>query len=239
MAGAGWEDRLLRGVGSALRARREAADLSRRELAERSGVSERFIAQIEAGRGNASLLRLAELARALGVPLAEWVSLAPPAGHAGRRVALLGLRGAGKSTVGPRLARRLRLPFLELDHLAEEAAGLPLAQVFEIHGEPHFRVLEREVLEGLLAGRRGFVLATGGGIVGEPATWRLLEAGCRTVWLRARPEDHYERVLAQGDRRPMAQRPRAMAELRALLEAREALYARAELVVDTSGVTPQ
>jgi XRE family aerobic/anaerobic benzoate catabolism transcriptional regulator len=125
---------------------------------------------------------------------------------------------------------------VELDALIEEAAGLPVPQVFEIHGEPYFRRLERETLRRFLAGAGPFILATGGGLVTEPETFTLLQESCTTVWLSARPEDHYNRVLAQGDERPMAGNPHAMAELHALLAARRPLYARAELSVDTSAV---
>jgi XRE family aerobic/anaerobic benzoate catabolism transcriptional regulator len=214
--------------------------VSRRALSERSGVSERFLAQIESGHGNVSLLRLEDLAQALEVPL-ERLLAAPQAAHAGPspgpRVALIGLRGAGKSTIGRRLARRLKVPFVELDARVEEAAGMPAGQIFELHGERYFRRLEREVLSRHISAGRPCVLAAGGGLVTNPETYALLRASFTTVWLSAEPEDHYRRVLAQGDGRPMAGNPDAMAELRALLVARRPLYEMANLSVDTSRVS--
>ena len=222
---------LLARVGRSVRETRRGRRLARSGLAVLSGVSERFIARIESGTGNVSLVRLNDLARALAVPLVSLVASAPADG--GPRVALVGLRGAGKSTLGPPLARALGVPFRELDALIEEAAGLPLGQIFEIHGERYFRRLEREVLARLIASGPA-VIATGGGLVTDPETWALVRATCTTVWLSAAPEDHYARVLAQGDRRPMAGKTDAMAELKALLTARRPLYGMADLSVDTS-----
>jgi XRE family transcriptional regulator, aerobic/anaerobic benzoate catabolism transcriptional regulator len=226
---------LLRRVGGAVRHWRSRRGLSRRALEEASGVSTRFLAQLEAGTGNISLRRLDDLARALEVPVVQL--LEGPREADARRVALVGLRGAGKSTIGPLLAERLGLPFLELDALIEEAAGLPMPQIFEIHGESYFRRLERETLRRHLGEPAAAVLATGGGLVTEPETYALLRERCRTVWLAAAPEDHYHRVLDQGDERPMAGNPHAMAELRALLDARRPLYAQAGLTVDTSSLS--
>jgi XRE family transcriptional regulator, aerobic/anaerobic benzoate catabolism transcriptional regulator len=151
-------------------------------------------------------------------------------------VALLGLRGAGKSTIGPKLAVRLGLRFVELDQAIEQAAGLSLAEIFVLHGESYYRRLERETVTALLADGTGMVLATGGGIVNDSQTYKLLRRRAVTVWLKARPEDHWNRVIQQGDQRPMAQHPHAMSELRALLTARERLYSEAEHVLDTSRV---
>ena len=223
---------LLRQLAESIRERRRRRGLSRRDLADASGVSIRFLADIEAGKGNPSLRRTDDLARALGLSVAAL--LTPPARPRSERIALLGLRGAGKTTVGRALARHLGRPFVELDARIEVAAGLSLAQIFEIHGEQYFHRMEREVLVRFLAEERSAVLATGGGLVMEQESFDLLRAGCVTVWLRARPGDHYNRVLAQGDRRPMADNPHAMAELRELLARREPLYSRADLSVDTS-----
>ena len=228
---AGGSDLLCR-LGHAVRQSRQAAGFSRRALSERSGVSTRYLAQLEAGLGNISLLRLEDLSRALDVPLLHLLSA--PTGPARTRIALLGLRGAGKSTIGLVLAKRLRIPFIEIDALIEEAAGLSLGQIFELHGERYFRGLEKETLERFLAGGKPGVLATGGGLVTDPDTYALLRATCTTIWLSARAEDHYARVLAQGDRRPMADHPQARAELRALLASRRALYELANLRIDTS-----
>jgi XRE family aerobic/anaerobic benzoate catabolism transcriptional regulator len=128
----------------------------------------------------------------------------------------------------------LRVPFVELDRKIEQAADMPLNELFEIHGEEHYRRLERETLATLLADPRPMVLATGGGIVTAPDTYAMLRASAVTIWLRASPEDHWNRVVAQGDRRPMADHPQAMADLRALLNAREPLYATAQHTVDTT-----
>ncbi len=224
----------LASVGAAVRAQRERKGWSRRELAEHSGVSERFLAQLELGDGNISLRRFAEVAHSLGTtPSALLASADAPADA--RPIALLGVRGAGKSSVGQALAKRLDCAFIELDQRIEEAAGLPLGEVFALHGEAYYRRVEREVLAQLLADRQMFVLATGGSIVNDPTNYALLRSRCQTIWLRARPEDHWNRVVAQGDQRPMRENPHAFAELRALLAAREKLYARADHTVDTAG----
>src|SRR5215475_2941929 len=149
-------------------------------------------------------------------------------------IALIGLRGAGKSTIGPKLAARLSLRFVELDAAIERAAGLTLSEIFQIHGESYYRRIERETLMGLLSDGDGMVVATGGSIVNDKETYKLLRRRAVTVWLKARPEDHWNRVIQQGDQRPMAQHPHAMSELRALLAARERLYAEAEHVIDTA-----
>lgn len=265
-------DDLLRNVGTQVRQAREARGESRTALAGRSGLSLRFLAELESGTANISLLRLHEVAQALGLDLpallgAATGSASQPAPErrdleallaprspaelreirdwlgarfgTGRplRVALLGLRGAGKSTVGRRLARALGVPFFELDALIEAAAGLPLAQIFELQGEAYYRRLERVTLEKFLEEHPAAVLATGGGVVTEPETYALLRRGCTTVWLRADPELHWRRVVQQGDRRPMQNNPAAMQELRALLAARTPLYAQAHVTLDTSRTT--
>jgi XRE family transcriptional regulator, aerobic/anaerobic benzoate catabolism transcriptional regulator len=254
---------LLSSVGAVVRRMREESGLSRRALSEKSGVSERFLADLEAGTGNISLARLDEVARALGTTAGALLKEAegrPPqqasallAGlsreelHEAERwlrarfgqgigplVALVGLRGAGKSTIGRALAEKLAVPFFELDALVEEAAGLSLAGIFSLHGEAYYRRLAREVLTRFLAENETGVLATGGGLVLDKEAWKLLQKRCRTVWLQATPDDHWQRVLAQGDQRPSAASPHARDELRALLKAREPLYAQAEIAVDTS-----
>jgi len=225
-------------VGAAVRSHRERRGWSRRELAAHCGVSERFLAQLETGDGNISLRRFADVAHALGTTPSVLLAAADaPAGT--QPIALLGVRGAGKSAVGEALARKLGVPFVELDQQIEDAAGLPLAEVFAVHGEAYYRRLEREVLTHLLAAPSPMVLATGGSIVNDPTNFALLRARCTTVWLRATPEDHWNRVVAQGDTRPMAGDPtsaHAFAELRALMTARAKLYARAAHTVDTSGL---
>lgn len=226
---------ILELVGQRVRAARAARQWTIRELAERSGVSVRFLVQLESGRGNISVKRLADLARAFTIPTAELLTDTYP--DAPRVVALLGLRGAGKTTIGRQLARRLRVRFVELDRQIEKAADMSLAELFSLYGEDYYRRLERETLAQVLAEKRSMVLATGGGIVESPDTYALLNKSAVTVWLRAEPEDHWNRVVRQGDRRPMADHPQAMADLRALLAAREPLYAGADHTVNTSGRT--
>jgi len=224
----------LESVGRAVRSQRERRGWSRRELASQSGVSERFLAQLETGDGNISLLRFASVSHALGTTPSVLLAAADAPTDA-RPIALLGLRGAGKSAVGAALAKKLGLSFVELDQRIEDAAGLPLGEVFALHGEAYYRRIEREVLAQLLAAPSPLVLATGGSIVNDPTNFALLRTRCQTIWLRARPEDHWNRVVAQGDQRPMAENPHAFAELRALLAAREKLYARADHTIDTAG----
>ena len=223
---------MLASVGAAVRRLREARGWTRRELARESGLSERFLADLEAGQGNISVARLQDLAGALGTSAGELLMSAQPAS---RVVALLGLRGAGKSTIGRALATKLRAPFVELDALVEKEAGLSLGALFSLHGEAYYRRLAREVLARFVGAQRGgAVIATGGGIVTDKESLELLLRRCRTVWLQATPDDHWKRVLAQGDVRPSAASPHARDELRALLKERGPLYAQAEISVDTS-----
>ena len=224
---------VLQALGSKVSEARTGRGWTLRELAERSGLSVRFLVQLEAGRGNISIKRLADVAAAFGVTAADLLRQEPD--FPPHIVALLGLRGAGKTTVGKALARRLRVRFVELDRRIEKAADMSLAEVFSLYGEDHYRRLEREALERVLEDNRSIVLATGGGIVASPDTYALLKKHATTVWLRATPEDHWNRVVRQGDRRPMANHPQAMADLRSLLAAREPLYASADRVIDTSG----
>jgi XRE family aerobic/anaerobic benzoate catabolism transcriptional regulator len=221
---------LLHVLARRVRARRAELGWTRAALAERSGLSIRFLARIEGGDGNVSLLRLAGLAGALGTTPGDLIG---PAEERTPIVALVGMRGAGKSTIGPLLAASLGRPFIEMDARIREAAGLPLDQLFELHGERFYRRIERETLERILGNGAGAVVAAAGGIVNEPQTWDLLLRRTTVVWLKARPEDHWDRVVAQGDRRPMADSPDALAELRSMLAARERLYAQAHVVVDT------
>ena len=197
-------------------------------------LSRRYVTEAEAGRANLTLLKLASLARTLALPLAELCDL-PLAPGRRERIALVGLRGAGKSSVGRALALALEAPFVELDERVETLAGMSLAELFDLQGATTFRRLEAEALEAVLGEGERSVIAPGGSIVAAPATFARLRDATRTVWLTASPEEHLERVLAQGDRRPMEGRPRALDELRAILERRREHYARCELVVETSG----
>ena len=212
---------------------RQRQGMTLRVLATRSGLSLRFLLDVEAGRGNISVRRLADLATALHTTAADLVTAhaedPPP-----QVIALLGLRGAGKTTIGRRLARRLKQRFVELDHLIESRAGLTLGEIFSLHGEDYYRRLEDEALTDLLAARQSMVVAVGGGLVTSPQTYDRLLRGTTTVWLKARTEDYWNRVIRQGDRRPMSQHPQAREALRQLAARREPLYARAELAVDTS-----
>jgi XRE family aerobic/anaerobic benzoate catabolism transcriptional regulator len=218
-----------------VRALRATRGLTLRELAAHSGLSLRMLALVEAGEANPTLSSLVTLAGALGVDVVDLLRA-----HAGDRrprpVALVGLRGAGKSTVGAALARLLGWRFVELDRWIEADAGLSLAALFELHGAPHVRAIEARVVADVVAAPEPVVMAAGGGVVTAAETWALLRRRALTVWLKATPQEHWDRVRAQGDERPMARRSTARAELDALWAARAPLYAEAELHVDTSRV---
>jgi XRE family aerobic/anaerobic benzoate catabolism transcriptional regulator len=235
-------------------------------------LSERYLAQLESGGGNISIVLLRRVAAALGTSLEQLLDeeaassevaalrqvLAPlpaatraellrrwsdeAAGAADqrrRRIALIGLRGAGKTTLGAQLAKAHKLPFVELDRRIETEAGVPLAELFSLYGQAGFRRFERRALDGVLAEFDRCVLAAGGGIVQAAESFDLLLGRCFTVWLKARPEDHMARVVAQGDFRPMAGHAEAMLELRGILAARELAYARADVSLDTSAASPK
>ena len=259
----------LAAMGQSVRDLRRRLALTRRELAAASGVSERYVADVESGKGNVSILILRQLADALGVTparllngpgaagderdaLVRMIQEVPPAAlrrlralitsrfvadesARSRRIALIGLRGAGKSTLGRQLARQRRVPFIELDREIERAAGTPLSEIFLLYGQAGYRRQERGCLERVLAEHPAFVLEAGGSIVSEPITYDLLLQHCRTVWLQALPEEHMARVIEQGDLRPMAGQAQAMHDLRRILESRSALYARADATLDTAG----
>jgi XRE family aerobic/anaerobic benzoate catabolism transcriptional regulator len=246
--------------------------MTRRQLARDSGVSERYLAEIESGKGNISVLVLRQLADALNLPadvllldgpeppvelvhtveflrrlplddlklarqilLHQFGGIDPAARH--RRIALIGLRGAGKSTLGAALAQRLEMPFLELDRLIENASGLTLDLIFDFRGQAGFRELERGCLDDVLHSHPCFVLATGGSLVSEPGTFERLLSGCFTVWLRTSPREHMQRVIAQGDMRPMSHNRDAMSDLERILAERDVLYSKADIQIDTAGRT--
>lgn len=231
--------RLLEGLGSAVRALRTERGLTLRALAKAAGVSERFLVQLEGGEGNISVARLEDVAEALGTTGAELLTRASRshAAAAPKSVALVGLRGAGKSSVGAAVAALLGLPFIELDEAIVREAQMTLSTIFEIHGEAYYRQMERDVLRRILDSGKPAVIATGGSIVTDAETWGLLRNRARTVWLKATPREHWDRVVSQGDVRPMRGRPRAMNELKQLLRSRTPLYEQAEVTLDTSDHT--
>lgn len=265
---AGDADFLL-AIGERVRKARARRDITRKMLAQQSGVSERYLALLESGRGNVSVLLLRHVGAALDLPPEALLrdagdeppelvlvqkllrSMTPqrlarvkdmllgdsrndPQARS-KRIALIGLRGAGKTTLGEKLAQSLRRPFIELDHEIERQAGTSLSEIFLLYGQQGYRRYERRCLEQLLDGPDACVIATGGSIVSEPATYDLLLSTCYTVWLRARPEEHMDRVIAQGDTRPMAGNAQAMEDLRRILDSRIALYRQADATVDTGG----
>jgi XRE family aerobic/anaerobic benzoate catabolism transcriptional regulator len=219
-------------LGDRVRAWRTENSITRKALAQASGVSERYLAQLEAGEGNISVLLLRKVARAMGVPVESLVREETPPQQC---IALLGLRGAGKSTLGARLAGSLKVPFVELDREVEKEAGTALGEVFAIYGQEGFRRFERRALERVLSEHARAVIATGGSLVTDPGTYKMLLERCTCVWLKASPEEHMARVIAQGDMRPFKGRSAALEEIRTLLADRERLYRRADLVLDTSG----
>lgn len=266
-------------LGERVRAARARRGMARRILARDSGVSERYLAQLEGGSGNPTVAVLRQIARAVDYPLSELITgdsgpriepeLAPilarlqalpadllpdakaaldkigqgpcsPAGLASvkaGRIALIGLRGAGKSTLGRHLADRLEIPFVELNRIVERDYGGSIGEIMALSGQPAFRRLERRALEAIVAEHKTAVIATGGGIVSEAATFQLLLERCHTIWIQATPEEHMTRVIDQGDLRPMARNDEAMDDLRAILKAREPAYRQADAAVDTSGRT--
>lgn len=214
---------LLRRVAGALGTTvAELVSSGQEALTER--LVRRFVSQVSPSRLEEVLMRLAR-------------EVGPESTARRERVALIGLRGAGKSTLGDLYARELNVPFIELDREVEREAGLPLAEIFSMYGQGGFRTLERRCLERILDDSPRAVIAVGGGIVGEPETFEMLLGKCYTVWLRASPEEHMDRVIAQGDLRPMAHSSEAMRELKHLLKMRESGYQKADVSVDTAGLT--
>jgi XRE family aerobic/anaerobic benzoate catabolism transcriptional regulator len=220
---------LLTALAARIRDLRARRGWTAKETARRAGLSLRFYHGLESGTVNVSVTRLASLAEALGVSMSD---LFRP--DEKKSVALLGLRGAGKSTIGPKLAKALGCRFVELDELIEREANLSLAEIFNIHGEPYYRKLESDCVQLILSRGAPGVIAMPGGIVRNDDAFSAIRQKCTTVWLKARPTDHMKRVYAQGDRRPMANRANAMEELKNILRDREPLYQQAEIHVDTS-----
>jgi XRE family aerobic/anaerobic benzoate catabolism transcriptional regulator len=221
-------------LGERVRAWRNEQGVTRKALSAASGVSERYLAQLEAGEGNISVLLLRKVARAMGVPVE---SVGREDERKEKCIALLGLRGAGKSTLGEKLAQALGVAFVELDREVEREAGAELGEVFAMYGQEGFRRFERRALERVLAQHDRAVVAVGGSLVTDAATYKLLRERSLCVWLKASPEEHMARVIAQGDMRPFKGRSAALEEIRQLLADRDRLYSRADFVLDTSGKT--
>jgi len=255
-------DDFLRAFGERLRGERARRGMSRKLLADHAKISERYITQIESGKGNVSIAILRQIASALGVPMSKLVADEPPSpemeflarlspaqlreayetlakksASRANRIALVGLRGAGKSTLGAALAKARNVPFFELDREIERLSGTSLGALIEMYGQQAYRRYELQALQEMLDQHPRFVVATGGGIVSESATYELLLRECLTIWVRTTPEEHMGRVLAQGDKRPMAGSAQAMEDLRRILDERTPLYERADLTVDTTGTT--
>jgi len=229
------ESAYLAQLGQRVRAWRSGQGVTRKALAAASGVSERYLAQLEAGQGNISVLLLRKLAHAMQVTVESLARETPDQDPARRRIALLGLRGAGKSTLGAKLAAALGVAFVELDSEVEREAGARLGEVFAMYGQEAYRRFERRALERVLRSHEVAVIAAGGSLVTDPNTYRLLLDNCYSVWLKAKPEEHMNRVMAQGDMRPFKGRSAALDEIRKLLADRDRLYSRAEVTIETSG----
>jgi XRE family aerobic/anaerobic benzoate catabolism transcriptional regulator len=265
------ETSFLEQLGQRVRTMRALRGMSRKVLAKVSGISERYIAQLESGKGNVSIVLLRRVSNAMGAHVEDLIpsaDLAPDwpiirdllrkaspgqiahakealtgAGSTTQRrpsfsgIALIGLRGAGKSTLGKILAEKIGWNFVELNKEIERQNGLSVPEIINLYGQEGFRRMEQAALGQLLARKEQMVLATGGGIVSEPLTFELVLSSFYTIWVKAEPEEHMARVRGQGDLRPMAEDPSAMAELRNILVSREPLYARANAVVDTAGLS--
>lgn len=255
----------LNGLGSRVRSMRARRGMSRRNLAKDSGVSERYLADLESGNGNISVLRLRQVAMAMGASIEELVAeqidrtpareylnsyirnadnseiarLYEEISARGRvqpkLIAFIGLRGAGKSTLGAALAKRLSLPFIELVKSIETRAGIDVNEIFSLAGQATYRRYERQCLDEIIERGEPSVIAVGGSLVSELGTYERLLGSCVTIWLRANADDHMNRVIAQGDKRPMAGNLRAMDDLKRILIERESLCEQADYSVDTSG----
>jgi XRE family transcriptional regulator, aerobic/anaerobic benzoate catabolism transcriptional regulator len=228
---------LLGNLARVVRTLRHQQGLTLKNLAEKSSLSLRFVSGVESGKANISVLNLAQLAAALGVAPADLLESPETTPNSSKVVALLGLRGAGKSTIGAALAKRLGTKFFELDRLIESEAGMSLSEIFAMHGDEYFRRAELAALRRFFEQHSEGVLATSGGLVTADESFALLRAKAQTVWLKASAEEHWQRVVGQGDLRPMQNRPHAMAELRRRLKEREPLYRLANLTVMTSRKT--
>jgi XRE family aerobic/anaerobic benzoate catabolism transcriptional regulator len=262
-------DGFLLSLGKRVRELRNRRGLTRKMMAREADVSERHLAQLEAGEGNVSIVLLRRIAAALHVSLAELFAAEAETPHEKvliqrflerlpahrvedamfrllrefgdeeavrrKRVALIGLRGAGKSTLGLLLGQEMNIPLIELDGEIEKDTGMPLGEIFSLYGQTGYRAIERRSLERVLHEQERAILSVGGGVVSEKETYDYLLSNCYTVWIKARPEEHMARVIAQGDLRAIAGGNQAMEDLRRILEAREPLYRKADMYLDTSG----
>ncbi|MDA3888691.1 MAG: helix-turn-helix transcriptional regulator [Allgaiera sp.] len=258
---------LIRSVGERVRRARELKGLPRRVVSEVSGVSPRYLAQLEAGEGNISIgllkrvaialdhriewlvseedpwtsevLKVADLYRAapagVRAGVLDLLEPEPPESLRAGRICLIGLRGAGKSTLGALAGQRLDTPFVELNREIEDHVGMPVTEVLALYGQEGYRRLEAQAIERIIATHDSLILAVAGGIVAEPDTYKMLLSRFHTIWLKAAPDEHMARVRAQGDTRPMAGNPEAMEQLKSILHSRVALYRRAGAMLDTSG----
>jgi len=258
---------LMTRVGARVRKARELKGIPRRVLSEISGVSPRYLAQLEAGEGNISIALLQRVALALDHRIEwligeddPWTSEAlrvadrfrgataeiralvlncldpePSASQRAQRICLIGLRGAGKSTLGKRAGKALGVPFVELNREIEDQSGMPVNELLALYGQEGYRRLEAQALERVVATHSSMILAVAGGIVAEPVTYAALRSHFHTIWVKASPREHMERVRAQGDTRPMAGNPEAMDQLKSILTSREALYDQAQAQLNTSG----
>ena len=256
-------------LGQRVRQVRNRRGMTRKMVAHEADVSERHLAQLEAGEGNISILLLRRIVLALNVSLVElftpesegpaerqlihrFIERVPAHrlndlmqqlmrdfgnGEAERRnrIALIGLRGAGKSTLGARVAEQMGVPFIELDREIEKDAGMPLEEIFSLYGQSGYRRIEKRALDRVLDEHERAVISVGGGVVSEKQTYARLLSSCYTVWIKAHPEEHMARVVGQGDFRAMADNDEAMVDLRRILEAREPLYRKADLHFENSG----
>ncbi len=264
------KQQFLAALGGRLRALRDRAGITRKALAAATGVSERHLANLEYGEGNASVLVLLEVSQALNCSLAEltgdftttsaeWLMIRSllenrneedmhkariaigqtlgasiAADSRATRIALIGLRGAGKSTLGKMLAEHLGFPFIEISRQIESLAGCGAAEIQDLYGANAYRRYERRALEEAIQLYPEVIIATPGGLVSDASNFELLLSHCTTVWLQANPQDYMQRVIAQGDFRPMAGSTEAMQDLRGILSAREDFYSRADCNLNTS-----
>lgn len=263
------DEEFLGMLGKVVRQTREQRGMARKVLAEAADVSERYLAQLESGDGNVSVILLRRVAAALNMRITRLLGdeASPRRAQLNslvdslpeqrleevmnrlmndfgtdenvrrKRIALIGLRGAGKSTLGSALAKTMRRPFVELDREIEQEAGMPLSEIFMLYGQSGYRSFERQCIERVIESQTDVVMSVGGGIVSDTETYQLLLSNCFTVWIKASPSEHMSRVVAQGDLRPMRGHARAMEHLQEILAAREPQYSRADATIDTSRQT--